>query len=80
MMHVLEGILKTMNLTAINGALARRLSPRHGIQITNGEPNIIHVGGTPRDYFALQQAIAAVKEVEPDLQIDIELALKNLRK
>ncbi len=69
-----------MNLTAIGKTLARRVStPSHGIEFTNGEPNRIRVKGKPINFSTLQQAIAAIREVEPDAHIDIESALEHLR-
>ena len=68
-----------MRLSLINGALNRRLGSNHNLQIINGEPNRIHVCGKPADFAQLQHAIAAVREVEPAAEIDLEPALKHLR-
>ena len=67
-----------MNLSAIHAALYRRVGANN-ITFSNGESKRIHVGGTPRSFFEIQNAIAAVQEIHPDSQIDLELALRSLR-
>ena len=68
-----------MNLAAIHGSLARRIGTNHAIELANGTPKLVHVLGRPNSFYEVQQAIAAINEVEPNSRIDVEPALNHLR-
>ena len=67
-----------MNLEAIQTAFRARIHRKNHITFINGEPNMVHIGGTARNVHEIQLAIAAVQEVAPDAHIDLKGAFNSL--
>ncbi|OGI06192.1 MAG: hypothetical protein A3I68_02815 [Candidatus Melainabacteria bacterium RIFCSPLOWO2_02_FULL_35_15] len=67
-----------MNTQAIGQAIKHRIGSNQ-ILLGNGTPNHIQIGGSPRKYYELQQAIAAVQTLYPDSRLDISSACEYLR-
>ncbi len=67
-----------MNTQAIGQVIQRRIGTNN-ISLRNGTPNHVQIGGSPRSYYELQQAIAAVQKLYPNSQLDINSACDFLR-
>lgn len=67
-----------MNTQAIGQVIKQRIGSNQ-ISLKNGTPNHIQIGGSPKKYYELQQAIAAAQKLYPGAQLDISSACEYLR-